>query len=116
MKVLVTGGREFADWILLHASLKKLKVSSIGHGGARGADAMAGQYAEQGNIPVVVYPANWTEEGKRAGILRNIYMLKTYEPDIVVSFPGGKGTAHMTTLAKTGGYRVWQPALDHDLD
>lgn len=106
------GGRDFDDWELLHSSLQKLPIKSIVNGGARGADVMSSSYAEQYAIPVVVYPAEWDKYGKGAGHIRNARMLQNYKPDLVVAFPGGKGTANMIKIAKIGGVRVWEPALD----
>ena len=44
-----------------------------------------------------------------AGPKRNQQMLDEAKPDMVVAFPGGKGTAHMRQIAKAAGVPVWQP-------
>jgi len=54
---------------------------------------------------------NWKTHGKKAGILRNIYMLENSKPDTVLAFPGGKGTAHMIKISKAAGVSVIQPVL-----
>jgi hypothetical protein len=48
---------------------------------------------------VSVYAA-WHDYGKAAGPIRNKRMLTDFAPDIVVAFPGGKGTADMVRQAK----------------
>lgn len=106
MRVLVCGGRNFTDYKRVCQVLDGLStVYLIIHGGARGADSLAGRYAEERGIPVECYPARWKEEGKAAGVLRNQRMLAA-EPDIVIAFPGGKGTADMVRRAHKAGVFV----------
>jgi hypothetical protein len=58
------------------------------HGGAEGADRLAGQAAElRGLHTAVLYPL-WKRYGKRAGHLRNAAMLRL-EPDLVLAFSLG---------------------------
>ena len=54
-------------------------------------------------------PADWKQYGRGAGPIRNREMLQYSEPDIVVAFPGGAGTADMIRAARTAGYPVVQP-------
>jgi len=51
-------------------------------------------------------PAEWDKFGRRAGPLRNEQMLREGKPDVVVAFPGGRGTAHMVRIAKEAGIDV----------
>jgi UDP-N-acetylmuramoylalanine-D-glutamate ligase len=52
-----------------------------------------------------IYPAKWDLHGKSAGPIRNQQMLDT-GVDLVIAFPGGKGTAHMVSIAKKAGVKV----------
>ena len=110
MKVLVSGGRDFDDLSMLMDRLDRLHamhpITKLIHGGARGVDTMAGQWADVYGIPVEVYPADWKKYGKSAGYRRNAQMLREGEPDEVVVFPGGKGTQMMAKLAREKGYYV----------
>ena len=45
------------------------------------------------------FPADWS--GRSGGIDRNIQMLEDAEPNLIVAFPGGRGTAHMVKLARS---------------
>ena len=102
--VLVCGGRTFSDSAKLLDCLDSIHVANpitrIIHGGALGADDLAHKWAIIHNIPVTVYNAWWTLEGKSAGISRNQRMLDKGKPDLVVAFPGGTGTADMVKKAK----------------
>jgi hypothetical protein len=58
-------------------------------------------------VPVKVYPY-LSEYGKRGGLIRNRQMIDEWKPDAVVAFPGGRGTAHCVTRAKSQGIPVWE--------
>jgi hypothetical protein len=76
------------------------------HGGANGADQLADDYAVVSWKDVMVFKANWDREGKSAGPKRNQQMLDEGKPDVVVAFPGGRGTADMVRRAKKAGVQV----------
>lgn len=75
-------------------------------GGARGADANAIDWAIINWCPFREFKADWKTHGKKAGILRNIQMLREGRPDLVIAYPGGAGTAHMVKIAKEAGIKV----------
>tara|TARA_R100000700_G_C3168211_1_gene143104 strand:+ start:365 stop:649 length:285 start_codon:yes stop_codon:yes gene_type:complete len=74
-------------------------ITLIIHGDARGADTLGKFYAKNNGIPFESYPANWDLYGKSAGIRRNELML-AQNPDYVIGFYGGRGTAHMLKIAR----------------
>ena len=110
MKILVTGGRNYKDYDRLVRELdavSKDRATHIIHGGASGADLLARQYAiaAANDIQEVVCPANWMMQGRAAGPIRNQKMIDL-KPDVVVAFPGGKGTADCVRRAKAAGIPV----------
>lgn len=110
MRVLVCGGRNFDDIDMLYNVMDYFDgderiIDMVIHGGARGADTLAGNWTRFRGREEVVCPANWDSLGRRAGIVRNNTMLKL-KPDLVIAFPGGKGTASMIGLAKAAGIEV----------
>jgi len=111
MKVLVCGGRDFDDVIMLHETLDKVHQKYddlfIIHGDAPGADRMAGKWARLNGVHYAAVPALWNFYGNKAGPLRNLAMLQYLEPDAVVAFPGGSGTAHMVSKAIHRNTPVW---------
>jgi hypothetical protein len=113
MKILVCGGREYADqrfvFDCLDAVARKHQVTAIIHGAAKGADSLGDQWAKAKGITSLPFPADWQAHGKRAGFLRNSQMLSEGKPDAVVAFTGGRGTAMMVKLAKDAGVPVWEP-------
>ena len=110
-RVLVCGGRDYADTPTMYRVLDDL-LSEHGslvviEGGARGADALAEAWTRNNNAPHNVghlqFPADWKKHGKGAGPIRNHQMLTEGKPDMVLAFPGGRGTAHMVGIARAAG-------------
>ena len=103
MKILVTGGRDYADYEYLSGVLDGIHsltgIDMIIEGGARGADSLARKWAITNYIPFKTYEADWKKYGKSAGHKRNRRMLDDSKADMVVAFSGGVGTAGMVAYA-----------------
>lgn len=110
IRVLVCGGRKFADRDLLNRTLSDLHrtrgIDCIIEGNARGADRLAGFWARKHRIDNIKFDADWARDDKAAGPIRNQRMLDEGRPDLVVAFPGGSGTADMVRRARHAGVRV----------
>lgn len=108
-RVLVCGGRDYTNHAMVDRVLRKViekhPETTIIHGAAKGADSIAGAWAKRMRVTCEEYPADWDTYGKRAGPIRNQQMLDT-GIDGVVAFPGGRGTAHMVSIAKAAGVPV----------
>jgi len=113
MKVIVCGGRHYADADQLFRILDKLDadlgIVTLIHGDAHGADRLAGSWGQARSKEVIAVPAEWNRYGKAAGHLRNQRMLDM-EPDAVIAFPGGRGTADMMRRAIWAGVPVFDVA------
>jgi hypothetical protein len=109
MRILICGGRAYDDVNKVLSTLDNLPdaedITHCIHGGAKGADALAGHWARTSGVQEVICPADWSWHGTHAGPIRNRAML-ALQPDLVVAFPGGKGTAHMVRIAKAAGVPV----------
>lgn len=109
MKVLVCGGRDFTDYVTVNRVLSAYFNNfcngnmEIIHGGARGADTLAGLFAKMFGLKCHIFPAEWDSYGKGAGPIRNQKMLDEGKPTIVIAFPGGADTADMIKRAKKAG-------------
>ena len=112
MKILVTGGRDFSNYAKLSEVLDEVDgqaaITCVVHGGARGADYLAGHWARKWEREEREHPADWEQHGRSAGHIRNSKMLNAEKPDMVIAFPGGRGTANMVKLAKEKNYRVYE--------
>ena len=86
--------------------------SLIVHGGARGADKMAGSLARKmpGLQEPLVYPADWGRYGGAAGAIRNRAMLDEEKPSLVIAFWDGvsPGTRGMMEETRKRGIVLWE--------
>lgn len=128
MRVLICGGRNYGVGDTKRAleeresfdSLMKVlevepdeePVTCVIHGGAPGVDSLADAWAKRQKIPVEVFPADWDAHGRAAGPLRNQRMLDEGKPDIVVAFPGGRGTADMLRRARKSEAIIVEVSID----
>lgn len=72
-----------------------------------GADALAALWsAKIGLSSHARYNADWSLYGKAAGPIRNQRMIDKGKPDLVVAFPGGRGTADLVQRAEVAGVPV----------
>jgi hypothetical protein len=129
MKVLVCGGRKFADrdmvWHTLDTGLAYYGVLTVIQGDCEtGADLFAREWARRHEdyVDLISEPAQWrdlshedaiirvrkdgTKYDAKAGIRRNQIMLEKYDPDRVLAFPGGKGTRDMVKRAEKASIKV----------
>ena len=110
MRVLVCGGRDFSDTAFAYRTLNRLHKERgfdvVIEGDARGADRIAGYWARRLGVDDLKFRADWDAHGRRAGPIRNQRMLDEGRPDLVVAFPGGRGTADMTRRAREAGIEV----------
>ncbi len=107
--VLVSGGRAYANRARVFEVLDAVHAANLRpwagpirmiiHGGAPGADALAGAWAHTRRVSCKVYAANWRLLGRRAGPIRNQRMVDV-RPDMVLCFPGGVGTKDLSDRAK----------------
>ena len=113
-KVLVTGSRELKNYQGVYDALDEIYAKHypliVIHGAAQGADLFADTWAvHRSGVTVVRVPADWDNDGRAAGPIRNERMLEL-NPDIVVAFfqEGAKnyGTSHMVGLAHKAGIKV----------
>lgn len=112
MRVLVCGGRDFNNIAFILTRLDKLHaetpITEMITGGATGADKHASDWGKtKPEIVRWVCKADWEKHGKAAGPKRNARMLE-WKPDLVVAFPGGRGTADMVRRAKAAGVKIYE--------
>ena len=103
MKVIICGGRDFADIKTARAFLDavhaKIGITHVIEGGARGADRIGRLWAVDHGIPVTTVIAEWDLHKRRAGYLRNVKMAEQPGVKAVLALPGGAGTQMMVDIA-----------------
>lgn len=106
LRILVCGGRDFDDRELVFQMLDLLLPVCVITGGAEGADKHAHAWATAMEIDRPRFYADWNEFGKAAGAIRNAQMLEDGNPDLVLAFPGGRGTADLARRARARGVPI----------
>lgn len=105
---LVCGSRSWSDSWAIEAELRELRdLQVVIHGGAGGADTLAGRVAYRLELHVAVVRAQWESWSNDAGRRRNEAMA-AMRPDIVLAFWDGKspGTRMMVNIARKAGLPV----------
>lgn len=97
MKVVVAGTRTFDDYELLKQVLSEPEhnITEIVSGRSKGADQLGERFAEENNIPLKLFPADWSNLGRKAGPIRNEQMAEY--ADALIAFWDGEsgGTRNM---------------------
>lgn len=108
MRILVCGGRTFSDAESVAAELESYSgsITALINGGAKGADAHALAWAAMRDVPIELYMPDWNRHDRSAGPIRNQRMIDEGKPDLVIAFPGGRGTADMVGRARKAGIEV----------
>jgi hypothetical protein len=116
VRILVCGGRDYGDAKTLCRVLGAIfdpQRDVLIHGRCKtGADQMAHEWARECDLTVDPYPVDHELDGPwpAAGPRRNARMFRLSEPDLVVAFPGSRGTENMCEIAMNGGVpvlKVW---------
>jgi YspA, cpYpsA-related SLOG family len=105
VRVLVCGGRNYRSWGTVYAELEKMRPTVVIHGCSTGADQFARDWALHNHVLIRQFPADWSR-GPSAGPIRNATMILEGNPDVVLAFPGGRGTADMVRRARAANIRV----------
>ena len=129
MRILVCGGRDYTGYHVLKITLEDTfnevwlenedEDIVVIQGGACGADFLAKvcvldewSYMYEPKVTLLEFPADWKTHGKAAGAIRNQQMIDEGKPDLVLAFPGGRGTADMVSRAKKAGIKVQEVVLN----
>lgn len=112
MRIIVCGGRAYTDARTVAKTLAGYATSTrvfhrLVHGGAPGADTMAAAVAYTLGWSVEEHSVDWGQHGNAAGPIRNQAMADL-GADLLLAFPGGRGTADMIRRATAAGIPVRQ--------
>lgn len=104
IRLLIAGSRGFNDYELLKSEIDKLvnqftNPIEIISGCAKGADTLGERYAEEHNLSVLRFPADWKTHGVFAGYIRNEEMAQCADLCIVFWDSKSRGTKNMIEKA-----------------
>ncbi len=86
MRLLVCGSRHWTAEAPIVDQLAALRPDAVIHGAAAGADTIAEAACWVRGIPVERFPADWAQDGRAAGPIRNERMRREGKPDRGLAF------------------------------
>lgn len=109
MRLAIIGSRSFTDYSRLCYVMDEwfdrngqhdYVVKEVISGGANGADKLAARWAQEHNIKLTEFLADWEKHGKAAGFIRNEDIVR--EANVVLAFWDGesRGTQNSLSIAK----------------
>ncbi len=104
-KVAIVGCRNYSNYDEFKNYIKDWEksngpISVIISAGASGADNLAEKYAKEYKIEIIIHKADWAEQGRAAGPIRNTKIVN--DCDTLIAFPSSssKGTWDSVKKAK----------------
>lgn len=117
MRVIVCGGRNYYDKRHIRRFLDefhaKTPITVLIQGGALGVDFLAKHWGNINSIRVEEYAMDIKANTNNAGHVRNLEMIIKGKPDLVIAFPGGKGTRNMIRQARENNIPVVVTENEH---
>lgn len=111
MRVIIAGSRSITDYRIIEKAIETsglmYDITEIISGGARGVDSLGEIYANEHDILIRRFLANWNKYGKRAGYVRNQEMAMYGDALIAIWDGKSKGTSHMIDIAEEMGLHVF---------
>jgi hypothetical protein len=118
IRVVVTGGRRFLDREKIRWAIKGLRdeygIERIAHRRRCGIDRIVLQEARALGIETVWYPYKKEIDGPwpACGLKRNLRMVHSEMPDLLLVFPGGNYPTTCVDEAKRLGIHIWRVVGD----
>lgn len=118
MRVIIAGSRDGFTEDSVHAFLTLIAVpffddfvnsrgiTEVVCGMARGVDLFGKSWAENHDIPVKKFPADWDNLGKAAGPIRNQQMAEYADALVAFRINNSRGTSDMIERAETMGLHI----------
>ena len=110
-KVIIAGTRTLENYEIVktYADFKLSEIREpieIVSGRARGADSLGERYAKEKGYALKLFPADWKQYGKKAGVIRNAAMAE-YADALLAYWDGqSRGTKNMIDEARERGLKV----------
>lgn len=130
MKCIIAGSREITDYNMVCKAIanSKFKITEVVCGMAGGVDSLGKRWAEENNIPIKPFPADWNNingpnvrikynvQGNPynvlAGFIRNEQMAKYADAAIILIKNDSSGSKHMLDIANFYKLKVYKEVYD----
>lgn len=101
MKTIIAGSRTIEDYDIVLAAIlaSNFDITEVVSGCARGVDKLGERFAEDVELPIKYFPADWDKYGKKAGYIRNEEMANYADAAICIWDGESKGTENMINIS-----------------
>lgn len=105
MKVVIAGSRSITDHDLVTEVIfdSGFDITEVVCGGAYGVDLIGKRWANDRDIRVKMFMADWEKSGKKAGMIRNREMAEYADAAIIICNDSSKGSIGMLNSIKNTG-------------
>jgi len=103
IKLAVVGSKSFNNYSIMEQTLAPLFPFVLVSGGVKGADSLAERFARENDLETIIHFPEWKKYGRKAGYLRNTFIVR--DCDKLIAFWDGesKGTKMTIDLAEKSG-------------
>lgn len=105
MRLIIAGSRDIKWYHLVREAFTSVpdygKFTEIVSGQATGVDKLGELIAQEFELKVKGFPADWKKYGKRAGYIRNVEMADYADEGLVIWDGVSKGSKHMIDILET---------------
>ncbi len=114
MKTIIAGGRTVTDYSLVLSAIgeSEFEITQVVSGMAPGVDTLAIQYAQEKQLPLAEFHADWNRHKRAAGPIRNRQMAEYADALIAIWDGESRGTKNMIEEATKRGLRVYVKRID----
>lgn len=115
MNVIIAGGRDYHNYETLLEAIEEaqFEITTVVSGGAKGVDALGEQYAEEQDLNLKIFRADWETHGRAAGPIRNRKMAENADALIAVWDGKSRGTKNMIETAQKLGLLVYVKRVEN---
>lgn len=116
VRIAIVGGREFTNYeymkqsvadFMEHYGLTMNRIECVVSGGAKGADRLAEQWADEFNIDKKIFKPDYKQHsGRLAPLKRNLQIVEYATHLIAFPSKNSKGTYHAVNAAKRNNLKV----------
>lgn len=109
MKVIIAGSRTIKSLVMVQQAVAESKfvIEEVVSGCAQGVDMLGECWADENNLGIVHFPANWDKYGNSAGPRRNEQMAAYADALVAVWDGASSGTKHMIDTMKKLNKKVF---------
>lgn len=113
-RVIIAGGRDIHDYDKVVEAIEEsgFRIDVVVSGGAKGVDALGERYAEENDLNLAIFRADWQTHGRAAGPIRNRKMAENADALIAIWDGKSRGTKNMIETAQKKGLMVYVKVLD----